>query len=53
MRMAALLALAVLAGCGVDGRPVPPSEAREAETEAPRTGLTISGTAGVGIAGRR
>ena len=49
--MATLIGLGLLASCGADGRPVPPSKApRDAEV-AP--GLTISGTAEIGIAGTR
>lgn len=35
------LTLLSLSGCGVDGEPVPP-----------RTGVTISGTAAIGVAGK-
>ncbi len=40
----ALAFLALLAGCGVDGRPTPPA----AE---PTIGVTLSGTAEIGVTG--
>ena len=43
MRPLALMTiLSLLAACGVDGEPVPPKDQ-------PKTGITISGTARVGI----
>ncbi len=42
--IAALAFLALLAGCGVDGSPTPPP----AE---PAIGLTLSGTAEIGVTG--
>ena len=50
MRLLALaLVTSALCACGIDGPPVPPSEV--GETDAPRTGVTVSGSAGVGVAG--
>lgn len=41
------LVLAVLlAGCGVDGAPIPPDD-----REAPETGISISGSAEIGVTG--
>ena len=48
IRPALLLAL-VLSACGVDGPPVPPSQARE-DARAPA--VTISGSVGIGVGGR-
>ncbi|KIT16431.1 argininosuccinate lyase [Jannaschia aquimarina] len=45
-----VLLLLMLAACGVDGDPVPPSEVEDAEQR--RTGITISGTVEAGIASR-
>ncbi|WP_179379104.1 argininosuccinate lyase [Jannaschia marina] len=45
--LTALVLTALLAACGVDGEPVPPSEAAAEQTSGP--GLTISGSAEVGI----
>ncbi len=42
--ISALAFLALLAGCGVDGRPTPPSEE-------PAIGVTVSGTAEIGVTG--
>lgn len=39
-------ALLALAGCGADGAPEPPASK-------PATGITISGTAEIGVSGRR
>lgn len=44
MRLAPLLILAALAGCGADGPPVPPEPAA--------SGITITGQAEIGISGR-
>ena len=41
--LAALMALLLLAACGVDGEPERPE---------PRPGVTVTGTIGMGIAGR-
>jgi len=41
------LALLALAACGVDGAPRPPSEVEEAR----EPGLTISGSAEIGVGG--
>ena len=41
--LSSLLGLALLAGCGVDGAPVPP--------DTKDTGLGLSGTIEVGVAG--
>ncbi len=42
--LATLGLLAALAACGADGDPTPP--------DAAKTGITISGTASVGVAGK-
>jgi predicted small lipoprotein YifL len=49
MRLAVIVATLVLAGCGVDGPPVPPSQVEEEARTA--TGLTLSGSAEFGISG--
>ncbi|SFI91434.1 argininosuccinate lyase [Jannaschia pohangensis] len=41
-----LTLVALLSACGVDGEPVPPSEARQ------QTGLSVSGTVEVGVSRR-
>ena len=41
--------VALLAACGVDGAPVPPSEVEEEDR--PRSGVIISGSVGVGVVG--
>ncbi len=47
MRGLALAGLAaLLAGCGVDGPPIPPDD-----REPPASGITISGTVKAGVAG--
>jgi predicted small lipoprotein YifL len=46
MRVCALLLAFALAGCGVDGPPVPPQEDDDA---LPPPGVTISGTASIGV----
>jgi hypothetical protein len=43
--------LIALAGCGVDGPPIPPSEAREGEEPTPRGSILISGSVSAGIVG--
>ena len=51
MPMRPILALALilaLSACGVDGPPVPPPDEPEDER---RSGITISGTVGVGVTG--
>ena len=45
MRLAALAVLTLLAACGADGAPVPPSQAATAP------GLKISGQAKIGVVG--
>jgi len=40
--IALLIAAVALAGCGVDGEPVPP---------APKSGVTVSGTVEMGVTG--
>lgn len=46
MKRAAAFALVLLAAaCGADGPPEPP------EPDAPRTGVSVSGTATIGISG--
>ena len=45
IRALCVLALVGLAGCGVDGEPLPPESK-------PETGLTISGRAEIGIVKR-
>jgi predicted small lipoprotein YifL len=47
--LAAALTLA-LGACGVDGPPSPPPDP-SAEPERARTGITISGTAEIGVTG--
>lgn len=42
----ALVLLALLAGCGVDGAPLPPDD-----RERPPPGISISGAAQMGVAG--
>lgn len=52
MPMKPILALALilaLSACGVDGPPVPPPD--EPEEEERRSGITISGSVGVGVTG--
>ncbi|MBE3639328.1 argininosuccinate lyase [Mangrovicoccus algicola] len=49
--LACLAALALLAGCGADGPPIRP--APEEEDSAPAPGLTVSGTASMGVTGAR
>lgn len=44
MKRMVVLALLVLAGCGADGPPVPPSGAEP--------GVTVSGTVAFGVTGR-
>lgn len=44
--------LLALAGCGVDGPPSPPPSPPPA-APAPATGITISGSVGIGISGSR
>lgn len=41
----ALTALALLAACGADGEPVPPTRAKAA----PASGISVSGEARVGV----
>lgn len=48
MRFFALASLALLAACGADGPPVPPSQAA---AEAQANGVSISGQAQIGIVG--
>ncbi|WP_375689030.1 hypothetical protein [Pseudooceanicola sp. LIPI14-2-Ac024] len=43
--IAAILTLALLAACGVDGAPVPPTRS----SATPANGVTISGEARVGV----
>ena len=43
----ALLLLAALAACGVDGPPVPPADDREN----PEPGITLSGSVEMGVSG--
>ena len=45
MRAAAFMTLILLAGCGADGAPSAP------EPERPRTGVSISGSATIGVSG--
>ena len=54
MTRAAALALALLlAACGADGPPVPPSEAREDLPEAETgVGVTLGGSVSAGVSGR-
>ncbi len=47
MRTVAILALLALAGCGVDGPPVPPPA-----KEPPASGVSVSGTVEFGVTGR-
>ncbi|PWJ22474.1 argininosuccinate lyase [Jannaschia seohaensis] len=48
-KLIAALAL-TLAGCGVDGPPVPPSQVDEDDSRPPN-GVTITGTAEFGVSG--
>jgi len=43
--IAAVLTLALLAACGADGEPVPPTRAKAA----PANGITVSGEARFGV----
>lgn len=45
-KIAGFLLLGVLFACGVDGPPIPPDD-----REPPKPGITISGSAQVGVAG--
>jgi hypothetical protein len=47
MTRLSLLTVLLLSACGVDGPPIPP----EPKDERPRSGLTVSGTVGVGVSG--
>ncbi|MCZ8334497.1 MAG: hypothetical protein O9328_09565 [Rhodobacteraceae bacterium] len=47
-RLLALASLALLAACGADGPPVPPSQAA---AQAQASGVSISGQAQIGIVG--
>ncbi|WP_164738103.1 hypothetical protein [Frigidibacter oleivorans] len=49
MTGAALAAILVVAGCGVDGPPVPPAGRTE---PAPQTGLQVTGQVEMGVTGR-
>ncbi|WP_172329257.1 hypothetical protein [Mangrovicoccus sp. HB161399] len=51
MRLLALAALALLAACGVDGPPLKPQPQQQEETAARRPGVTVSGSASMGVAG--
>ncbi|MEM9249042.1 MAG: argininosuccinate lyase [Pseudomonadota bacterium] len=46
-RLIAVVLLLGVAACGVDGPPVPPADDRDR----PEPGITISGTAEVGVSG--
>ena len=46
MSRAAILMLLALAACGVDGDPVPPSEA-----DAVEPGISLSGSVDIGVSG--
>jgi hypothetical protein len=41
----------LVAACGVDGRPIPPSQVPDEEREV-RTGILVTGSAEIGVAGR-
>lgn len=45
-RWLAFAAVTVLASCGIDGAPIPPSD-----NDLPEPGITLSGTAEVGVVG--
>ncbi|WP_173861027.1 hypothetical protein [Tabrizicola sp. TH137] len=47
-RLLALACLALVAACGVDGPPIPPSQV---PAEAQTTGISVTGTAEIGIVG--
>ncbi|WP_167766944.1 hypothetical protein [Jannaschia formosa] len=49
MRLLPAVLLVLLGACGVDGPPVPPSEVEE---EARRSGVTVTGSAEIGVSGR-
>ncbi len=46
MKYVILALLPILAACGIDGDPVPPSEAKATET-----GIHLSGSVGIGVSG--
>jgi hypothetical protein len=51
LRILALAAASILAGCGVEGPPVPPSQAEEEARAQP--GILLSGSVEAGIVRRR